>query len=112
MWQTIELPAGVYDVVLNLTEVNVTEGGRRQAGFFVQRGDDTTLPDINPDRYQWEGTVDNILADVNISTGNYNDQQLIMNDVEMDGQVTMGFVVQFNQKGHCLKLSSIEIRLK
>lgn len=112
MWQTIELPAGVYDVVLNLTEVNVMEGGRHQAGFFVQKGDDTTLPDINPDRYQWEGTVDNILAGVNIATGNYNNQQLIMNDVEIDGQVTMGFVVQFNQKAHCLKLSSIEIRLK
>ncbi|MDE6822421.1 IPT/TIG domain-containing protein [Bacteroides acidifaciens] len=112
MWQTVELPAGIYDVVLNLTEVNVSEGGRHQAGFFIQKGDDTVLPDLNPDRYQWEGTVGAILADVNIATGNYNNQQLVMDGIEMDGQVTMGFVVQFNQKAHCLKLSFIEIRLK
>lgn len=112
MWQTIELPSGMYDVVLNLTEVNVQDGGRHQAGFFIQKGDATTLPDISANEYKWEGVTENILGGVNIATGNYMNRQLAMENIEIDGQVTMGFVVQFNQKAHCIKLSSIEIRLK
>ena len=112
MYQTIALPQGTYDVIINVTEVNVDAASRKQAGFFIQKGDATVLPDLDAGKYQWTN-ADNLISSVNVAPGTYKDTQLRMEDVivNYDGVTTLGFVVQF-VGNKCVKVSSIEILLK
>lgn len=112
MYQTITLPQGVYDVIINVAEVNVDAGGRKQAGFFIQKGDATVLPDMDGSKYQWTN-AGNLISSTNLAFGTYKDTQVKLEDVlvNYDDVTTLGFVVQFaNNK--CVKVSSIEILLK
>lgn len=114
MWQTIKLPQGNYDVILNVAEVWVDNAGRKKAGFFISKGDSEFTPNIDADGNWTE--AENKIADVNLfSQGEQmKNIQFTLEDVHIDYEdnTTLGFAVQFANNGRTVKVSSIEIRLK
>lgn len=113
MWQAIELPKGTYDIVLNVAEVNVDAGGRKQAGFLIQKGGGEPS-NLDGGKFQWEDNDGSIKASINLTEkGSCKNVRFSQEDVKIDydGVSTLGFVVQFvNNK--CVKVSSVEILLK
>lgn len=115
MSQTIKLPQGTYDIVLNVKEVSIDGGGRKKAGFFVSKGDKDHTPNLEADN-SWTDTHNSMKEKIDLlSEGeNIKDKQFEIKDVHIDYEdnTTLGFAVQFANNGRTVKVSSIEIRLK
>lgn len=114
MWQTIKLPQGNYDVILNVAEVWVDKSGRKRAGFFISKGNGDSTPNIAADGSWTE--AENKLGDINLfeQGEQMKDIHFTLNDVNInyEDNTTLGFAVQFANNGRTVKVSSIEIRLK
>ena len=114
MWQTIKLPQGNYDVILNVAEVWVDKSGRKKAGFFISKGNGDSTPNIAADGSWTE--AENKLGDINLfeQGEQMKDIHFTLNDVNInyEDNTTLGFAVQFANNGRTVKVSSIEIRLK
>lgn len=116
MWQTIKLPQGNYDVIVNVAEVWVdNKTGRKKAGFFISKGSGESTPNLDANG-NWTEAENKLEKDVNLfSKGEQmKDIQFTLNDVHIDYEdnTTLGFAVQFANNGRTVKVSSIEIRLK
>jgi len=117
MFQTFNIPQGVYDVVIDVAELATNGGGRKKAGLFISKGGEEQTPNMDASGNWTENT--NLLKSVDFYklgetyNENYKDQRFVIENLTIDyeGETTLGFAVHFDSN-RALKISSIKVLLK